>query len=259
MKVDAAVRRKTGALRERQVQNRAMALTEWDEARRRTSHAYLDWNSHLTAVHGYFEFTSTTCGAAYQSRWERAGRECVDTEFDQYEVFEMLTGEPLPIDHAWMLRSSVIKDVVAGFEAYVEKAVNEAHRKLGQPQLPADVRWPTVVAAYEKLAADYAPAGFTAPAVVPDDVDYLRTLRHVLTHRRGRLCTEKDRAKLSAIAGRNEFEPVCLSDEVVRDAAATLDAAARRLDPLVWHLAGEPRAWMTASVIPWTAAPIGSR
>lgn len=234
-----------------------MALTDWDGARRCTSRAYFGWNSHLKAVYSYFEFTSATCGAAYQSTWERAGRECVGTEFDQYQVFEMLTVEPLPVDHSWMLRASVIKDAVSGFDVYVEKAVNEAYRKLDKPQLPGNVCWPKVVKAYDRLAADHTPAGLAAPVVETDDVCYVRDLRHVLTHRQGRLRTEGDRAKLSAVAGRDEFERVHLSDEVVRDAAAALDAAARRLDPLVWHLAGE-RRWMTPSAIPWTAAPVGT-
>ncbi len=102
-------------------------------------------------------------------------------KFDQYEVFEMLTVEPLPIDHSWMLRASVIKDAVSGFDAYVEKAVNEARRKLDQPQLPDAVAWPRVVEAYDRLAADHTPAGFTAPPVVTGDVHCVLTLRHVLT------------------------------------------------------------------------------
>lgn len=117
-----------------------MALDDWDCHESRMTWAFWDWNRSVEETRGYFDFTYSTCNAAYEVVWERAGREIAGTEYDQYDVFEHYV-DILPISSTWMLRSSVIKEVVGAFDVYVEKAINEVRRRTGQPELPATVRW----------------------------------------------------------------------------------------------------------------------
>jgi hypothetical protein len=225
-----------------------MALDDWDCHESRMTRAFWDWNRSVEDARGYFDFTYSTCNAAYEVVWERVGREIAGTEYDQYDVFEHYV-DILPISSTWMLRSSVIKDMVSAFEAYVENAINEVRRRTDQPELAANVSWNELVSAYEALGAVYQERlglpNFTPPLVRTADVEYIRNLRHILTHRRGELRTEKDREMFADIAGRGEFARVELSNELVGTVMDKLDATARTLDPLPWHLAGERRTWMS--------------
>jgi hypothetical protein len=109
--------------------------------------------------------------------------------------------------------AGVIKDAVTNFEVYLEHAADEilSHHGKQFAERKRSASWDRLVAFYKLFDVDAAPAAVT-------DV---RTLRHLLTHRRGELRTEEQRQSFG-------------SDEPFMDSVAHLDpeGVERRMDSL---------------------------
>jgi hypothetical protein len=123
-----------------------MALDDWDSEHGLTTSAYWQWGANVEELRAFFEFTSSTSNAAYEVVWDQAGQKIAGTGHDQYDVFATLMEDCLPVTNNWLLRASVIKDLVSFFEAYVEDAVGGALRETGGQELSEHAHWTKVTA-----------------------------------------------------------------------------------------------------------------
>jgi len=116
-------------------------------------------------------------------------------------------------DFEWMHLAGVTKDAVSNFEVYLEHAADEILLLHGRQfaERKRSASWDRLVAFYKLFDVE----------VATTTVAEMRTLRHILTHRRGELRTEEQRQSFG-------------SDEPFMDSVAHLDAEGveRRMDSL---------------------------
>jgi hypothetical protein len=133
------------------------------------------------------------------------------------------------LDLKWMHLSGVLKDGVTSYEVYVEKVREEICRHQGCPLAIEDqVRWRTLESFFASLSVNIEPA----------DVGRVRRLRHLLTHRRGELRTDKHRRQFPTSGGHFLNGSVELTEESVTEA---LDVLARNVRVIDSH--AYARAW----------------
>ena len=130
-------------------------------------------------------------------------------------------------EYVWMHCSGVLKDAVASFEVYLEKAREEILRRQAQPiDVPEEAPFfRELEDFYEQIDVD----------IGADGVGEIRQLRHFLTHRRGELRTEELRRRYAADAAGLGPINVELSEPRVLDAIDVLGRAVRRIDAVVYR------------------------
>lgn len=151
-----------------------------------------------------------------------------DPDHELPDPFHGAVGGLWPHDFEWMHPSGALKDAVTAFEVYLEKAAEEAlHRHgLTLPKKKNDQSpgWCGLVGFWKKLCVD----------VGPPEVRQVRNLRHLLTHRRGELRTEKLRSE-----HQDPEEPlqglVSLTEEGVLSAMRQLEDAVQSADPVAYR------------------------
>jgi hypothetical protein len=157
-----------------------------------------DIRTYLALSHRWVE-------SAYHHTWDEAARE-FSRRFDpdwhnpegDVDLFHSKVSGLWAKDYFWMLRAGALRDAVSAFEVYAEKSLAEVldFYRFEQPNgettrltlatAPGYVSpsWPTLRQVHRALGND----------IETDAVSYVRNLRHLLTHQRGELRTEEQRA-----------------------------------------------------------------
>jgi len=165
---------------------------------------------------------------AHERVWEEAAAEPGDPDGPElHEVYyDRIGGLWLP-EYEWMHEAGVLRDAVTNFEVYLEQVCDEVPSHLAK-QCRQEPRWGDLRRFFARLDI----------SIETDEINRIRSLRHLLTHQRGELRTEASRAKFAGATSPYSLESpiVDLSEEVVTQAMDTLAAAVHRLDPLVWQL-----------------------
>jgi len=128
-----------------------------------------------------------------------------------------------------------LREAVTNYEVYLEKAREEILRRTGKWQgVPENAPyWRELKEFYEQIGVD--------------DIREVRELRHLLTHRRGELHTEKLREHYAAEAGPLGPINVELSKASALQSMDVLGAAVRRIDGAVYRHEVRPLYWPSAS------------
>lgn len=152
---------------------------------------------------------------AYARLWQESGEEPgYEDGPEQIDVFEDRVHGLHERDYEWMLLAAVLREAVTGFEVYLEKAREEVlHHQDRGVEIPShSPRWGDLVKFFGKIGAEVETPGVTR----------IRDLRHFLTHRRGELRTEEQRAKFAPDAGPFDASNAELSEQSVIGAMDTL-------------------------------------
>lgn len=172
-------------------------MSEWSQERRHVSRAYDDWCLVEADIRAFLNLTVQWVTSAHDDAWTAAQAEA-NRMFDPDKhdldlpvgLYEEKTSQLWSQDHLWMVNAAALKDAVTAFEVYLEKSALEVVRrygfqlKTGRLESPS---WLDLKAVHEVIGN----------RIDPDPVQYVRSLRHLLTHQRGELRTPGSRAKFA--------------------------------------------------------------
>lgn len=189
-----------------------------------------EWKTTDHEIRTFVGWTTEVASGEYERQWQRVsslpvgpdGPDAVDLLFDEL-------GGLMPHDHEWMLHAAAIKDGVTAFEVYLEQAANDILRRRGAKfdlKPGRTPQWPDLVDFY---ADDVGAAINTA------QVAHVRELRHLLTHQRGELRTDDQRARFGAAGGVLSYRAE-LNPTVTTECLDVLATVVRSLEPSVWQL-----------------------
>ena len=152
------------------------------------TYAFDEWKDVDSDLRAFVDLTTKWMGERFQQVWDEVGREpWYDGAPDQIDAFYRAVGGIEPVDYDWMLQALVIRDAVSAYEVYLEKAGHEVlrrHRLAWRSGPGRTPPWRDVVAFYGgKLGVD----------VETSRIKEIRELRHLMTHVRGELRTERQR------------------------------------------------------------------
>lgn len=229
-----------------------------NEAHGGVTRAFDAWRSTESDIRAYVELSDRWVIRAYDLEWAAAQSE-FEANFDPHrhdvdghvDVFHERVGGLWADDYLWMLRSGALRDAVSAYEVYAENSLRELLQKHwyqgplegercrfslkvadGQMSPP----WGSLQRVHGALGAQLETA----------NVKYVRTLRHLLTHQRGRLRTAEQREQFVAEGNENDWlvggafvgGDVPLSSERVLQMLGQLDEAVRACDrrifPVAW-------------------------
>lgn len=178
----------------------------WDEPAGHVSHAFDEWKGVDSDIRAYLALAQRWIDDAYRATWDEAEREFArrfDPDRDDPEghvdLFHDKVSGLWARDFFWMLRTGALRDAVSAFEVYLEEAATEVldwyrfkHPEEGDQKLSLltpsghlSPSWGTLVAVHKALGTD----------IETEAVHYVRSLRHLLAHQRGRLRTEEQRER----------------------------------------------------------------
>jgi hypothetical protein len=163
-----------------------------------TSEAFSHWCAAKDDIWACCQLLTGWADRGYESAWQEASQGC-DPEGDITWDFAERTGGLSPIDMAWMLRAGAIKDTVTAFEVYLEQSMEEALLRGTGKALRSGERsapWLVLVGFHR----------FLGTAVDTERVRHIRSLRHLLTHRRCELCTDEFVQRFGRDAARHADE-----------------------------------------------------
>jgi hypothetical protein len=218
-------------------------VTNWDEGAGRVSRSFNDWylvdRDQSVFLSKGLEFATEV----YDRLWNDIAHQPGDPDGpDVPDLFDAAVDGLWPHDYEWMHLAGVLKDGVTNFEVYLERAADEMLRTHGK-QFAERGR----AAPWERLMSFYKLIGVR---IGPRPVSEVRELRHILTHRRGELRTEKQRERF---AGSQESFMQSVAHLEAADVAHRLDVlgdAVRSIDPAVYdHTWGGTRSAELAALV----------
>ncbi len=199
----------------------------WNPEAHRVSRAYSEWCLVDHDQRAFLRLGLRFARETYERIWEETGSEPGDHDGPELpEVFDSKVDGLWPHDYEWMHMAGVLRDAVTAFEVYVEKAREEVLLHHGNSQV-APERAP-----YWKELKDFFDQHLGVN-IEPPDVRDVRDLRHLLTHRRGELRTDKLREQFGATANGLPAIAVELDEEKVNEAMGVLIRAIATIDSCV--------------------------
>ncbi len=222
----------------------------WNEDGGAVSGAFNEWSFVDQDIRAFLSLSTRWATRLYDETWKQAEGEFSaifdpdrHTGDEHVGLFASEVEGLWPNDYAWMLRAAVVRDAVTAFEVYLEKGLDEAFnrrglaitRKEGRPSPP----WRVLVKGHKVLGND----------VDTGRIKQIRYLRHLLSHQRGELRTEKMRVRfaqhhLLAASLDPQLEDgeylgskVQLAEATVEGVLDGLAAGVREADKRVWAIA----------------------
>lgn len=171
---------------------------DWNESSGTVSRSFEEWLRVDQDIRAFLNLTTVWATRLYEEKWSEAEAE-LNAIFDpdihygdeHLGFFEKKVQGLWSNDYEWILRAAVVKDSVTAFEVYLEKGLDEAFGRVGLAVIRSEQNpspaWPVLVKGHRLLGTK----------VDTERVKQIRTLRHLLTHQRGELRTEKLRAKFA--------------------------------------------------------------
>jgi hypothetical protein len=174
-------------------------VVAWDERAGRVSRSFDEWKFVDKDIRAFLSLTANWARRRYEEIWNESERDedrlASSSDVNYYnspESFEDGVEELPPGDYQWILYAATIKEAVTAFEVYLEKGLDEvlARRLRARVRRPfgKSPRWDELVKGHQLIEAN----------VSTERVQYIRALRHILTHQRGELRTEAMRARFAA-------------------------------------------------------------
>lgn len=187
------------------------------------SRAYEEWQRTDSDIRSYLSFSQIWIAEAHARILENAKQEFSerfdpDNDDPQEYIYDYLNkvGYVWEDDYLWMLRAGALRDAVTAFEVYAEKSALEVLKRWptrrsdgkSAPLRPyigkhhTSPSWPTLCLIHKALDNQ----------LDTPDVEYVRSLRHLLTHQRGELRTTALREKFIRETGPRRGGPFDPSD-----------------------------------------------
>ncbi|HEX9767207.1 MAG TPA: hypothetical protein VGA36_10625 [Nitriliruptorales bacterium] len=204
----------------------------WSERNGTVTRAFDEWRLTDRDIRAYLKFGLRVTEQAYNDIWERAAQEPAwDDSPELVDVFHDGIDGVWPNDFNWMFLSGVLKDAVTAYEIYMEKAFEGVLRWHGltMTHLTDKRSLP-----WNKLCDHYRD-GLDIHLAEHDGIAEVRDLRHILTHKRGELRTDQDRARFGTDGDGWIGLEVDLDAGAVPRHLDTLAASVRIVDPPVWE------------------------
>ena len=207
----------------------------WDEDAGRVSRAFDEWLLIDRDQRHFLHLGLAYIGEALERLWDAVASAPAGEDGPELpEAYERHAGGLYPQDFQWMHCAGVVKDAVTNFEVYLEEAREEVLRHHGEPVAVTDD------APYWRgdLQPFYKRMGVSLPS---PDVNEVRALRHLLTHRRGELRTKAARERFAPGAHVLDAE-LTLDEPTVIRLMDTLADEVRSIDARVYdHVYGGQR------------------
>ncbi|MFP1154331.1 hypothetical protein ACK280_19870, partial [Mycobacterium sherrisii] len=171
----------------------------WNESSGVVSHAFDDWKQTDSEIRAYLETARTWVESAYASAEKEADEEfsaSFDPDVDDpgwgpVGLYLEKAGGLWPSDFFWMLRSGALRDAVTAYEVYLEKAVEEVLKGRRYEAEGGEILRPVATVSRNHLSPSWTTLKQIHEAlgstVDPAPVEYVRELRHFLSHQRGEL------------------------------------------------------------------------
>jgi hypothetical protein len=222
----------------------------WDEASGLVSRSFEEWRQVDHDIRVFLNLTTLWAGRLYEEKWTEAEAE-LNAIFDpdihygdeHLGFFENKIQGLWPYDYEWILRAAVVKEAVTAFEVYLEKGLDEALGRKGlevtRSERHQSPPWPELVKCHKILGSN----------VGTERIKQIRNLRHLLSHQRGELRTERMRAKFANddISAKPEADTswsrsyvggkVQLTSGTAEEILNDLAAVVRETDKQVWAVA----------------------
>ena len=119
-------------------------MVGWDEGQGRVSRAFDEWKLVDADQRAFLRLGLSFAAAEYDRLWQESEQEpYYDGGPELIDSFEAKVGNLHQHDFEWMFLAAVLRDAVANFEVYLEKAREEVLRHQGQPiaVLPHSPTW----------------------------------------------------------------------------------------------------------------------
>jgi len=188
--------------------------------------AYDEWRMINRDQRAYLGLTLKWMNERFEAVWQEIQESPAGEDSPEaIDVFDKLVGIE-PLDWEWMLLAGVLRDAVTAYEVYVVKAYlevlehQEKDYKHDEAAPPFGVAWKQS----KILGLD----------VRPQPVNEVFQLRNVLTHQRGQLRTEKDRAKYGDTSSPWSSIEAHLDEAKVLSLLDVLETGVNDLDPIYW-------------------------
>ncbi|WP_143448407.1 hypothetical protein [Kineosporia sp. A_224] len=216
--------------------------------------AFDEWKAVDADIRAYLLLSARWTQLAYATTWSESEREfsaSFDPDRDDTEghvdLFHRKVLGLWQDDYLWMLRSGALRDAVTAYEVYTEQSLSELMSryvvtdgngekwrfaaKVHPGQLSP--QWPTLRQIHKAIGIE----------IESGPVRYVRSLRHLLAHQRGRLRTEEQREAYAGEADQADWligeayvgGDVPLSTERILAMMDDLAAAVRAADAVVWQ------------------------
>lgn len=224
----------------------------WNEHGGTVSEEFDQWKAVDADIRAFLRLTHRWSAKTYDIEWQKAQSEFsekfipeLDDPGDYVDTFHKNVEGLWPDDYSWMVNAAALRDSVTAFEVYMEKsllAVLRHHRWRAENE-PLKVLQFTKQSSFDSppwgsIVKVYAHFGIDANS---EEVRYVRSLRHLLTHQRGELRTKEMRSKFA-----EEFDSetnarslgpvrdVPLTEERVLEMMDVLASKVRETDPAPW-------------------------
>ena len=227
----------------------------WNEAAGVVSHAFDDWKQTDAEIRAYLETSRAWVQSAYAAAEIDADEEfsaSFDPDVDDpgwgpVGLYLEKAGGLWPSDFFWMLRSGVLRDAVTAYEVYLEKAVEEVLKRLRFKAEGGEILRPVATVSRNHLSPSWTTLKQIHEAVGstvdPVPVEYVRELRHFLSHQRGELRSRELRDRYSHegdpddwhVGEASVYGDVPLSHNRVLAMMDDLGDAVRAVDPPIWR------------------------
>ena len=188
--------------------------------------AYSEWRLVTNDQRAYLGLTLKWMNERFDAVWNAIGEGPVpENGLEQIDLFDQQVGIE-PQDWEWMLFASVVRDAVTAYEVYVVKAYLEVV-EFQEGDYKHDEDAPRFAVARKQ-------SKILGLEVRPQSVDDVFALRNVLTHQRGQLRTEKDRAEYGDKSSPWSSIVAHLDEARVLSLLDVLEASVMNLDPIYW-------------------------
>lgn len=204
-----------------------------------TTRAFDEWSLVLRDIEGFFhtcdKMTDHYIDHVLEPEEEGlfSGADCPDVESYNERLLERLLeafGQTSPRDFIWMLCAATIKDVVTAYELYCQHAAEEILEAHDLEFTQLKTRYPldwTVLTTFFQT--------YLKCEISPEPITRVRSLRHLLTHRRGELRLEQERLQFGSGDDPWPSSLVDLDGERVEEILACLDDHVLTLDLSVYR------------------------
>jgi hypothetical protein len=202
----------------------------WQDNWKACTRAFDDWRLVERDIRAYLEFGLNVMSEAYDKIWDEIANEPSNGEGPELpDVFDDRIAGVWPHEFQWMFLSGGLRDAVTAYEVYLEKALEEVLRHNGRSiagyTKERSLTWKQLIELYE---------GALGISLDDDEVTHVRTIRHILVHKRGELRTEEQRSQYGSTGSFGLGREVDLELGGVLDHMDVLSSSVNRIDPVAW-------------------------
>lgn len=225
----------------------------WDERRGQVSRSFDEWKGVDDDIRAYLTLGHRWTSASYERTWEEAQQEFAE-QFDpdrhdpegHVDVFDDKVFGLWQKTFLWMFRTGALRDAVTAFEVYLEKSAREVldgyhfedseggiyKLEMVTSRGHLSPSWLTLVKVHLVLGS----------SIETRQVQYIRSLRHLLAHQRGQLRSEEQRSQYERESDAEDWlvgdarvgGDLPLRQERVTDMLNDLAVVVRDCDQAVW-------------------------